>query len=105
MMPEASDLSFISRSRRLLFGVEFDAPIGRSGDRMIRHTERQFRVMHLETAVGDPRQAAAAFEIMKKMSVNREQRNAAAEFGHHMRRPDLLEKRAWMCLQEFFFPG
>ena len=69
---------------------------------MIRHTERQFRIMNLQTAVGDPPQAGSAFEIMKKMTVNRQQRNAAVEFRHRMRRPDLLEKCSRKGLQESY---
>jgi len=39
---------------------------------------------------------------MKQMTVDRQQGHAAAEFRHHMRRPDLVEERAWMFLQDSY---
>ena len=64
--------------------IEFDAAKSAANVRTRGIGFERFAEMDLETAIGDPPQTSPAFEVMKKMTVNRQQRNATAEFRHHM---------------------
>ena len=66
----------------------------RAGDGVVRHREGEVGIVHRIAALGDAGEAGPAFEIVQQVTVDRQQAHVAAELGHDVLRPDLVEQRA-----------
>jgi hypothetical protein len=58
---------------------------------MVRRRKRQLWAADGKTTLGETGKTRAGLKVMQQMAVDREQRNAAAELGNNVRRPDFVE--------------